>query len=235
MARLSRRQLPQLTVRTLREGRGSRPEVRLLSHESRLLVLKDYSVGNLTLRLLGLLLLGRERGAYERLLGLPGIPEYVGQLDPYALLVEYVEGVPASEAPAELLTPDFFKRLHALIAAMHARGVVHGDLKRLDNILVTPAGEPVLIDFSAAFWHGSNPVAALAFPFIWDDDLRAVYKLKSRRVPEQLAAEERAFLERRSLVERLFRWSREYFRRPVQRLAGSEPDETTSRPGLYNR
>ncbi len=198
-------------------------------HESRRVVLKDYSVGNRTLRLLGLLLLGRERGAYQRLAGLAGIPECVGQLDRYALLVEYVDGVPASEAPLELLTPAFFERLEGLIAAMHARGVVHGDLKRLDNILVTPAGDPALIDFSAAFWHGSNPIAALVFGFLWDDDIRAIYKLKSRRVPELLTGSERAFLQRRSLVERWFRWVREYFRRPVQRLAGSELEDTISR------
>lgn len=229
MAGPSRREVPQLTVRTLREGRGSRPEVRLLRHESRSLVLKDYGVGNRTLKLLGLLLLGRERGAYQRLQGLPGIPECVGQLDRYALLVEYVDGVPASEAPLELLTPAFFERLERLVAAMHARGVVHGDLKRLDNILVTPTGEPVLIDFSAAFWNGSNPVSALVFGFLWDDDIRAIYKLKARRVPQLLTPAEEAFLARRSLVERWFRWAREYFRRPVQRLAGSELEETVSR------
>jgi hypothetical protein len=230
MLGLSRRQLPELTVRILREGKGSRPEVRLLRHGSRLLVLKDYSVGNLTLRLLGLLLLGRERGAYQRLAGLPGIPECAGQLDPYTLLVEYVEATPAPDAPCELLTPAFFERLRSLIAAMHARGVVHGDLKRLDNILITPAGEPALIDFSAAFWHGSNPIAAIVFPFIWDDDLRAVYKLKYRRVPDQLTAAEVAFLNHRSLVERWFRRAREHFRRPVQRLAGSELETPPPRP-----
>lgn len=229
MSGLSRRNLAEATVEVLREGRGSRPEVRLVRDDSRLLVLKDYSVGNLVLRLLGLLLLGRERGAYERLSELPGVPACAGQLDAYALLVEYVAGEPASGAPLRLLTPEFFARLEALVREMHARGVVHGDLKRLDNILITAAGEPFLIDFSAAFWHGSNPVAAVVFPFVWDDDLRAVYKLKSRRAPHLLTQEEERFLSRRSLAERCFRWGREYFRRPVQRLAGSEPEQTTPR------
>jgi serine/threonine protein kinase len=230
MPGLSRDQLPELTVAILREGKGSRPEVRLLRHESRLLVLKDYSVGNTVLRLLGLLLLRREREAYERLAELPGVPAYAGRLDRYTLLVEYVAGESASVAPLEWLTPEFFGRLEALIRGMHACGVVHGDLKRLDNILITPEGEPVLIDFSAAFWHGSSPLAALVFPHIWDDDLRAPYKLKSRRVPHLLTPEERRFLRHRTLVERWFRWWREYLRRPVQKLAGSELEGPPPRP-----
>lgn len=185
-------------------------------------MLKDYSQGNLVLRLLGLLLLWRERGAYERLRGLQGVPECAGQLDPFTLMTEYVESYSASEAPEALLDAEFFGRLEDLVRRMHARGVVHGDLKRLDNILVTSDGEPYLIDFSAAFWNGSNLASAFAMPHLFDDDLRAVYKLKARRVPHLLSEPEEAFLNTRGAVERVFRVVREYFRRPVQHLAGSE-------------
>jgi tRNA A-37 threonylcarbamoyl transferase component Bud32 len=211
-----------MTVRVLRPGAGSRPDVRLLRDGSSLMVLKDYSQGNTTLKALGLLLLWREREAYARLAGLPGVPRLCGCLGPYALVTEYVESYAASQAPAELLNDGFFRNLRVLIESMHKRGVVHGDLKRLDNILITPAGEPYLIDFSAAFWNGSNPAAAFVIPHLVDDDLRAVYKLKQRRVPELLTLEEEAFLNRRSTIERAFRVLRECFRRPVQRFAGSE-------------
>lgn len=217
-------------LQTLRKGYGSRPEVSLVRHNDRLLVTKDYGKGNTVLRLLGLLLLAREEGAYAHLRGVRGIPECPGRADRYTLVTEYVAGEPASTADPALLTPQFYARLEELVNTMHSRGVVHGDLKRLDNILITAAGEPVLIDFSAAFWHGSNPIAAIVFPHLWDDDLRAIYKLKARRTPELLTRQERQFLERRSLAERWFRSVREYFRRPVQRLAGSEPEATTPRP-----
>ena len=219
MLDLQRKDIPQKTVRVLRPGEGSRPDVRLIEHEGRLWVLKDYSQGNRTLKALGLLLLWREHGAYRHLVGLKGVPECLGRLDPYTLVTEYVKAYRASDAPEELLTQDFFDRLRELICRMHARGVVHGDLKRLDNILVTPAGEPYLIDFSAAFWNGSNPISAFAMPYLIDDDLRAVYKLKFRRVPHLLTPEEDAFLNAKSGVERAFRVIREYFRGPVQRLA----------------
>lgn len=222
MLNLHRDELEAKTVRVLRPGAGSRPDVRLLRDGAGLMVLKDYSQGNATLKGLGLLLLWREREAYARLDGLPGVPRICAHLGPYALVTEYVESYPASQAPEELLDEPFFQRLRALIQSMHSRGVVHGDLKRLDNILITPAGEPYLIDFSAAFWNGSNPAAAFVIPPLVDDDLRAVYKLKQRRVPALLTPDEEAFLSRRSPLERAFRVVREYFRRPVQRFAGSE-------------
>jgi len=225
MSDLQRKDIEAKTVRVLRPGAGSRPDVRLLRDASQLMVLKDYSSGNATLKALGLLLLWREREAYARLEGLPGVPRVCANLGPYALVTEYVESYEASRAPVALLDESFFGRLRALIESMHARGVVHGDLKRLDNILITPAGEPYLIDFSAAFWNGSNPAAAFVMPHLVDDDLRAVYKLKQRRVPELLTPEEEVFLNQRSSVERAFRVVREYFRKPVQRFAGSELGE----------
>lgn len=219
MLDLQRKDIETKTIRILRPGEGSRPDVRLIEHNGQLLVLKDYSQGNTTLKALGILLLWREHSAYRRLVGLRGIPQCFGRLDAYTLATEYVESYQASEAPEELLTQVFFDRLRQLIDQMHAHGIVHGDLKRLDNILITPAGEPYLIDFSAAFWNGSNPASAFVMPYLIDDDVRAVYKLKFRRVPHLLTPEEEAFLDARSPVERAFRVVREYFRGPVQRLA----------------
>lgn len=223
MPPLTRATIVASTVRVLREGAGSRPDVRLVRQDDCLLVLKDFAQGNLTMRLLGLFLISREREAYRRLVGLEGIPCWAGQLDAYTMATEYIPGWRASEAPVEMLTPAFFDRLLKLINQVHARGVVHGDLKRLDNILVGEDGNPYLIDFSAAFWNGSNPASAFVMPHLIDDDHRAVYKLKFRRVPELLTLEEEAFLNDRSGIEHFFRVAREYFRKPVQHLAGSEP------------
>jgi hypothetical protein len=217
------------SVRVLREGLGSRAEVRVLQQPDRLVVLKDFTDGNTACRLLGLFLISREREAYEHLSDLPGVPAWCGQLNSWSMMIEYREAERVSEVPAERLTPEFYTRLLALIEGLHDRGVAHADLKRLDNILITPQGEPILVDFAAAFCHGSNPLCAILFPYLFDDDLRAVYKLKARRTPHLLTAEEQDFLARRSAVERFFRWAREYFRRPVQRLAGSDMEAVTDR------
>jgi RIO-like serine/threonine protein kinase len=218
---LKRADIEAKTICILRPGAGSRPDVRLIEHKSQRMVLKDYSGGNTTLKALGLMLLWREQAAYQRLEGMEGVPRCYGRLDPYTLVTQYVDACQSSDVPTELLTEDLFVRLRLLVDAMHARGVVHGDLKRLDNILISADGTPYLIDFSAAFWNGSNPAAAFIMPYLIDDDIRAVYKLKFRRVPELLTPAEEVFLNARSPVERGFRVVREYFRGPVQKLAAS--------------
>ncbi|MEN6548432.1 MAG: hypothetical protein ABFE07_20505 [Armatimonadia bacterium] len=212
------------TLRILREGRGSRPEVRLVQNEHGLAVIKDYSSGNWVLRVLGLVLISRERRAYRRLEKLKGIPRWFEQPDPYIMCIQYVESKTGSGAPVDLLTPAFFDRLAHLIGEMHRLGVAHGDLKRLDNILVTPEGEPYLIDFSAAFWNGSNPLSAFVMPYLIDDDNRAIYKLKYRRVKDLLTPEEEAFMNARGPLERVWRIVREWLRKPVQHLAETEPE-----------
>jgi hypothetical protein len=212
------------TISILRAGQGSRPEVRVVRDGDLLLVVKDYSVGNRWLKLIGRVLLPREYGAYQRLEGLPGVPKCYGCPTPLMLVIEFVESQPSSQAPLRLLTPQFFAELRELVDTMHARGMVHGDMKRLDNILVDPQGHPTLIDFSAAFLSGSSVAATMVMGHVWDDDLRAITKLKLERTPHLVTPEEEAFYRRRSLVERWFRWSREYVRRPLQWLAGSDTD-----------
>jgi hypothetical protein len=220
---LSRTTLPELTERVLRPGERARPDVRVVAVDGDRWVVKDYATGGPRFkRLLGAYLVWRERVAYERAQDLAGVPGLVGTLGPYALVTEFVEATEVTSAPAELLDGDFFEQLAELVAGLHALGVVHGDLKKLENILVTPDGRPVVVDFTAAFVNGSDPVAALVFPWICDDDVRAIYKLKLRCAPHLLTAEEEAFLNQRGLAERFFRWFRRYIRYAAKMLSTPE-------------
>lgn len=210
-------------VQVLRQRSGTRPEVRLLRADDRQVVVKDYGGGGRMLKLLGLCLLPRERRAYQRLHSLAGIPTCVGGTR-YTISVEYRQSVAAHAAGPELLTPWFFQRLRALIDEMHACGVAHGDLKRLDNIRVTPDGEPVIIDFSTAFLSGSSPTSALVMPHLMDEDIRAIYKIKRRRAPHLLTAEEERFLDGTTWRAQMIRRLIEAVRKPVKRLAHREHD-----------
>ena len=84
-------------------------------------------------------------------------------------------------------------------------------------------------DFTAAFVTGSNAVTAAIFPWIADDDLRALAKLKLRCAPELLSDEERSFLEERSGIERFFRWFRRYIRYAVKRYSTPEQERASVR------
>ena len=220
----TRADLPELTVKVLRPGDGSRPDVRLIRAGDRLLVVKDYAAGaNSIKRFLGRWLVNRELAAYNRLHDLPGIPVCYGRLDPWALVTEYhdTEEVPLTD-PARL-TEEFFARLRELVGKIHERGVAHGDLRRLNNILIDRSNRPVIIDFTAAFTRGFKPLTALILPRLFVNDLQGICKLKARHAPHLLSDDEKRFMKQRSLAERAFRWLRDRVRPGLQRLSGGEP------------
>ena len=108
----------------------------------------------------------REHGILQRLQGVRGVTR------PYGcervngrpvLILEEVEGVPLSEAvgsPFELARfLELAVSLASTLAEIHLRGVIHKDLKP-SNIIVTPSGEPRIIDFGAATLQRTEHVDA---------------------------------------------------------------------------
>ena len=93
--------------------------------------------------------IARERRAYERLQGVPGIARLIGAPTELSLLLEYIEGTNLNGPQDEPPLAAFFDRIEATLREMHARGVSHGEV-RLENVLRTPGGEPYLIDLATA-------------------------------------------------------------------------------------
>jgi tRNA A-37 threonylcarbamoyl transferase component Bud32 len=211
-------------LRVLREAEAARPEVRVEDWDGTLVVVKDYTVkGTWVKRLVGRFLVGREAAAHRRLADVEGVPPALETGDPCVFAHLYVEGAPAPGVP-DRLTPAFFERLYALVAELHARGLAHGDLKRLENVLVQRDGAPALVDLSAAILSGSNPLAAALLGYIVDDDFRGIAKLKQRHAPHLLTAAERDLLNRRGLAERAWRWARSYLRPWLQHMSHAGED-----------
>lgn len=135
----------------LSRGRGAKADVLLVEAEGRRIVVKDFAGRGLAVRsLLGPWLLRREARVHERLAGMVEVPRVLGWLDGCALVLEYRPGILLSRSLAGRVPPDFVERLASAIAAMHARGVVHLDLRHRSNILAGDDGRPVLIDFASA-------------------------------------------------------------------------------------
>jgi RIO-like serine/threonine protein kinase len=217
----------RLTVEVYRKAWRARPEVRRIRMLGQDAVAKDYGrSSNIFKHLLGTFLATREAAALRRSEGLANIPNVYALARPWILVTEFVEARQVTSLDeterAEVLTPAFFDRLTGLIAQLHGRGVAHGDLEKLDNILVTSNGFPAIVDFAAAIMSGMNPLSALALPYIQQNDRRAVYKLKSKYAPEQLTEEESVKLHQRSRAEVLFRRARKYIRAPVKRWSARE-------------
>jgi predicted Ser/Thr protein kinase len=151
--------------------------------------------------------MAREARAYRALAGVDGVPAFAGRPHPLVLLTALVEGTSLGEWPRERALPEgFFDGLKRLLAELHGRGVVHGDLHHRD-VLVGKDGRPWLVDFSTAMAGGprGNPLRRAAFRLLARLDRQAVLKLQERFRPGTLTAAERLELARPPLVHRLAR------------------------------
>lgn len=154
---------------------------------------KDYSRCPLLVReTWGRFHIAREAAVYRAIRGLPGIPRFLGTIDAYALLVERIEGRDASRPPDGGFPAGFFDRLAEVVAGLHARGVVHGDLRQRRNVLVAADGRPFVVDFASGI---RLPRGSALLRILADRDRSGVAKLRARHAPETLTAEERRLLD----------------------------------------
>jgi hypothetical protein len=193
------------TLRFLRRRSRTRPDVRLIEWQDGLrAVAKDWSNAWPWMRPHARRCLDREWRALEALSDLPGIPRPLARL-PHAIVVSFLPGYPLQYAR---MRPEqrrgFFDALSACVDRIHARGVVHLDLRQRRNILRGEDGAPMLVDFEAAFV--CDPVSlrgrlALGW-FRWVDRV-AVLKHKRRYASALLTPRERRLAD----LLRISRWA----------------------------
>ena len=119
------------------------------------LIVKE-AMGSALVRRFRRWMIRRESIVYQRREGIAGVPRCFGLHDG-RLLLEFIDGRPLRLSAGEL--PDreqFFAALLDILRATHAAGVAHADMKRKDNILVTPDGRPWLIDFGSAILRAND-------------------------------------------------------------------------------
>jgi RIO-like serine/threonine protein kinase len=169
---------------------------------------RDTTAAAWWVRWLARLLAAREAralAALERLPGLPRIEAWDGQ----RLRRSWIAGEPMHRSPPG--SHLYFRDALRLVRRMHAAGVLHNDLAKEPNWLVTPEGSAALVDFQLA----ARPrTRGRLFRSLAYDDLRHLLKHKRTYFPERLTARELAILQRRSLVSAL--WARTG--KPVYRL-----------------
>lgn len=179
-----------------------------------LLVVKKAS-GRGLVRALRRAMLRREHAIYGYLHGLPGVPAARGLDADGSLLLEFIDGRSLRDTRLDAAgRAQFFAQLRTVIERVHAAGVAHGDLKRKDNILVGPGGQPYLVDFGTAI--AAPPGAGWLRRSLWKQvcriDLNAWVKLKYRgRLPDMTADDRRFF--RPTAVERVVQRLRRAWRK----------------------
>ncbi|MHC4469408.1 MAG: BUD32 family EKC/KEOPS complex subunit [Planctomycetota bacterium] len=192
LAPITRRDLLELTTGNLVQDAWHKPEIRPVEIRGRACLVKDYGRRPFLFRhTVGRLVISREVDIYRALGGLPGTPRFHGQVDPFAFVVERIEGRPVAEFRKRTLPPGFLDRLSSLVAAIHAKGVAHWDLRQRRNVLVGPGGGPWVIDFASGIRlpRGSWLHRLACLP-----DLSGVAKLRAKHAPDTLTEEDRRLI-----------------------------------------
>jgi serine/threonine protein kinase len=179
-------------------GQGAKADVLVVAAPGGFVVVKDYGARSFWVRALGRLQIRREAAAYAWLRGVSGVPRYAGRIDAYALAVEWIDGEQLAfanldpERGAKALT-----RLREILDAIHARGVVHNDLRGRENVMLRRDGELAVIDLAGAIRLRPGGLAhKLFFRLFTLTDEAAFLKWKGMIAPGSYTREDEAFLRR---------------------------------------
>ena len=182
---LTRHELAARTRAVLNRGNARNPDVLLVDDGGRLIVVKDFAPRAAWVRAtIGRWITRREMRAYRALAGHPAVPRLLGRIDALAFAVEYRPGRHLSRRLGAELSPGFSDRIADAVREMHARGVVHLDLRHRSNVLVDERQQPVLIDFaSAVVVRPRGWAARWLLPLLARLDWNAVEKWRQRVEP----------------------------------------------------
>jgi hypothetical protein len=144
----------------------------------------------------GQLMADREVRHYGLLQDLENVPRLLGRVGKSAFAHSWVEGNDLLDQK-DRLPDDFFDRLEALLAAVHARGMAYIDMNKPDNVLIGTDGRPVLIDFQISWaprrsWGPLGSVKRRLLAMFQESDRYHVRKLKRLYRPDLMTPEERA-------------------------------------------
>lgn len=148
---LARADLTDQVEQTLHRGGWGNPDLLLVRVAGRRVVVKDFAPRRAWIRLtLGRWMTAREQRAYRRLAGIEIVPSLLCPLDDLAFVLEYRPGDMLTRSLAGSLPAGFLAELEHAVSTMHARGVVHLDLRHRSNILAGADGHPVVLDFASS-------------------------------------------------------------------------------------
>ena len=152
-------------------------------------------------RVLARHLMRREHRALTRLAlgrGIDGVPRAL-QVETGMLTRSWIEATPMQLAKPR--DPAYFCAASRLVRRLHTANVIHNDLAKETNWLVTPEGRPALVDFQLAMTLTHRGALARA---LGHDDIRHLLKHKRTYLPERLTAREKRILATPSVVSRIW-------------------------------
>ena len=115
------------------------------------------------------------------------------------LVRSYIEG--KSLKDAQIKDAEYYSKAKILLEKIHAVGVVHNDLEKAENWLVTKDNSPAIVDYQIAFFFPKKgPVYTVAAR----EDLRHLIKQKAAFCAKDLSLEEKNILRQKSIPARVW-------------------------------
>lgn len=202
-ARFGRAELERTERSLLREGQWANARVQRVQINGQDWTVKDFAPRAWWVRnSVGRFLLRRELRALALLQGLDGVSAQAFRIDAFAMATRFQPGRSLAQVQPEEVTPAFFITLETLVRAMHARGLVHLDIRGPKNLLLMPDGRPGLIDFQSSLRTRWMP--GFLRRILEDIDIGGVYKRWDRWYPGTLDAERRRVFERGNRLRRFW-------------------------------
>jgi RIO-like serine/threonine protein kinase len=178
--------------------KGTFGQVRLEYRGPDRVIMRDLGPARWWVRDVARRLLAREARALAILDGEPGVPTLLDARRD-TLVRAFIEGAPMHDARPQ--DPAYFRQAGKLLRRLHRLGVVHNDLAKEANWLVTSDGQPAVVDFQLAW---CPPRRSRLFRLLAREDLRHLLKHKRTYCPMRLTTRERHILGRPSVPSRVW-------------------------------
>lgn len=169
------------------------------------LIIKDYShCPRIIKGTAGRLFIAREHKALRQLHGIDGIASASHKLSKVMLAYPYIKGKTLNEIKSmgKTLPAAFFHKMEKLVREMHARGVLHLDLRNLGNVICGANHQPYFIDFQSALRLDHLPSRLSSL--LRATDLSGVYKSWIALCDEPLSPSKHRFLESYNKIRKLW-------------------------------
>jgi len=151
---------------------------------------------------------------YQKVAGIPGIPELGPRYGSRGYFHQYVEGktlYEVEEEKQETLPANFFDGLRTIIDHLHQRRIFYADLNKRGNIICSTEGTPYLIDFQICmhFLKRRGLIGAFfdkIFQRLIQEDHYHLYKHKKSFQPDLMKDNELILAQRSSLNQQYSRF-----------------------------
>jgi predicted Ser/Thr protein kinase len=161
-------------------------------------ILRDARAARPWVRPLARWLISREARALAVLEGLDGTPSLL-ETQASSLRRSYLEGDAMQIArPTDAA---YFRSAAKLLRRLHRLGIAHNDLAKEPNWLVTPGGEPAILDFQMASFR---PQRDFLFRILAREDIRHLLKHKRTYRPDLLSKREQRILDNPAVISRIW-------------------------------